>query len=266
MSIRKKIHKITALALAMLLLSACGAEEKAVLSGEGVRRNQNKPSIGVGRNPSEVVADPMPEVICIDPGHGFDDAGCSSDYLGQWDEADINLAIALMLDEELRSLGYQTILTHNGEEFPITSAYDNNNKFKPEERTAYAETLEIDYYVSIHCNSFEDPSVHGARIYYYDGDIKIEHTSGAIAEAINGGILTDLPVGSDSDVVEMKSGVFHVLKATTVPASLIEVGFVTNADDGANMINGEWQRAFAKGVARGIDDFYRGDATEEIET
>jgi len=231
-----------------------------MLVGSGVFRNFGEPSVGVGR--AAPPAEPMAEVICIDPGHGFDDAGCSSELLGGMDEAQVNLAIALMLDEELRGRGYTTILTHDGESFPVTSAYDNNNKFKPEERTAYAETLDIDYYVSIHCNSFEAPDVSGIRVYYFDGPIKTEHTSGEMAQSINDEIIASLGEGTDSTVHDMKKGVFHVLKATSVPASLIEVGFVTNPTDAANMIDSVWQRAFAVGVAEGIDKYYRADETE----
>ncbi len=259
MDSKKIIHHTTAAALALFLLTSCGAGNGASLSDGGVHRDNSALSGGVGRETEETPIDPNAPVICIDPGHGFDDEGTTSEYLGVWDEADVNLAIAMMLDEELRSRGYATILTHNGETFPVTSAYDNNNKFKPEERTAYAETLDIDYYVSIHCNSFEDPSVNGARVYYYDGPIKTEHTSEVYAQSIVDGVLTSLEPGSKCTLVNMTSGVFHVLKATSVPASLIEVGFVTNSTDAANMIDEEWQRAFAVGIAEGIDNYYKPD-------
>ncbi len=262
MNIRNKLHKITVSATALLLLlTSCGAGYTAELSAVGVRRDPTVPAVESESTETneEPIDDPvaMSKVICIDPGHGFDDPGCSSEFLGGLNEDDINLVIAKFLDEELRALGYQTIMTHDGETFPITSAYDNNNKFKPQERTAYAETLDIDYYVSIHCNSFDDPSANGIGVYYYDGFNKVERTSGAIAEAINEGILDTLDVGTVSKVIEMTSGAFHVIRETTVPASLIEVGFVTNEADAANLVDEVWQRAFAKGVAKGIDSYYK---------
>lgn len=220
-----------------------------------------EPSVGVGKTfPLETEAPPvvpMPQVICIDPGHGFDDGGTSSEYLGGLNEDDITLAISLMLNEELQKLGYQTVLTHDGKEFPVTSAYDYNNKFKPQERTAFANSVDIDYYVSIHCNAHTDPAAEGTRIYYYDGAIKEEHTSDLLAEAINDGILQHLEPGSSSITVEMTQNVFHVLRETKVPASLVEVGFVTNPTDAAKMIDEAWQRAIAKGIAAGIDNYYR---------
>lgn len=259
MSFNKKIHQFIAAAMVpALFLFSCGEEEvQSAVSSTGVVRMYGMPSIGVGRIITEAEADPMPQVICIDPGHGFDDGGASSDFLNGLNEDDITLSLALMLDEELRKLGYRTVLTHDGKTFPITAAYDNNNKFKPEERTSYANSIDIDYYVSIHCNSHMDPSAYGTRIYYYDGQIKTEHTSGAIADSINAGLLQTLEVGSKSETVEMTSGVFYVLKQTTVPASLIEIGFVTNESDAAKMIDEGWQKSFAQGVAAGIDSYYR---------
>jgi len=249
---------MTAALLPALLLFSCGENEsQTAQSSVGVVRNYGMPSIGVGRTIVEPEADPMPQVICIDPGHGFDDGGCSSEFLNGQNEKDITLAISLMIDEELRDLGYQTVLTHDGNTFPITSAYDNNNKFRPEERTAYANSIDIDYYVSIHCNSYHEASAYGTRIYYYDGYVKREHTSGDIAESINNGLLQTLEPGSKSEVIGMTSGVYHVIRTTTAPASLIEVGFVTNEADAAKMIDESWQRDFAEGVAAGIDSFYR---------
>lgn len=263
MNLNKRICSFFAVAL---LISQCffscgeGGAESYAEAGEGVLRFFAKPSEGVGRNfVAEEVVEPMPQVICIDPGHGFDDGGTSSEYLNGLNEDDITLAISQMLAEELQALGYQTILTHDGNSFPITSAYDNNNKFRPEERTAFANSIDIDYYVSIHCNSYDDPSVYGTKIYYYDSEIKTEHTSDAIAESIQNGLLQSLDSGSRCSAEEMTSGAYYVIRRTVVPASLIETGFVTNESDAAKLIDPEWQRSFAKGVAAGIDAFYRAE-------
>ncbi len=252
------------LLLSSVMLFSCGVGESKETEAPSMETEEAEPiaipSIGVGREfpeETEPPVEPMPQIICIDPGHGFDDGGTSSEFLGGLNEDDITLAVSLMLNEELQKLGYQTVLTHDGKEFPITSAYDNNNKYKPQERTAFANSVDMDYYVSIHCNSHDDPSANGTRIYYFDGPIKVEHTSGEIAESINSGILDTLAPGSVSSTIEMTQNVFHVIRETTVPASLIEMGFVTNEADAANMLDEGWQRAFAKGVALGIDRYYR---------
>ncbi len=259
------VYKIIAAVLPAMMLFSCGGNGEEIHSKETEQDaivQAAVPSLGIGRDFSEETTPPVDEnspVICIDPGHGFDDGGASSEFLGGLNEDDITLAVSLMLDEELRKLGYQTVLTHNGQEFPITSAYDNNNKYRPQERVAFANSVDIDYYVSIHCNSHDNPSTKGTRIYYFDGPVKTEHTSGVIAERINSAILDSLEPGSTSITVEMTENVFYVIRETTVPASLIEMGFLTNESDAAKMLDEEWQRAFACGVAAGIDGYYRSE-------
>ena len=43
------------------------------------------------------------------------------------------------------------------------------------------------------------------------------------------------------------------MSETKAPASLVEVGFATNAEDAANMVNPEWQKRVARALALGID-------------
>lgn len=248
-------------ALCLLLLAAaflvsCGNGPTAKPS-VGVMRLSGPSKTGVGRSDVVSTAEPMEQVICIDPGHGFEDGGCTSEYLDGLNEKDISLAISLMLDEELRRLGYQTVLTHDGQTFPVTSVDNDNNKFSVQERTAYANGLDIDYYISLHCNSFEDGSVNGTQIYYYDGSVKTEHTSGAIADAIRSSLLSTMGTERSVTAVEMTTDAYYVIRETTVPACLIEMGFVTNETDAADLMDGTWQRNFAKGVAAGIDRYYR---------
>ncbi len=262
-SINKIVYKTIAAVLPALLLGSCGVigEERVPKETERAEVVQAAtPSVGVGRDFPEETMPPISEnapIICIDPGHGFDDGGTSSEFMGGLNEDDITLAVSLMLEEELKKLGYQTVLTHDGKEFPVTSAYDNNNKYKPQERVAFANTVEMDYYVSIHCNAHTNSAAYGTRIYYFDGPVKIEHTSGVIAEHINRGILSSLEPGSYSSVIEMTEGVYYVIRETKVPASLIEMGFVTNEADAEKMLDADWQRSFARGVAAGIDSYYR---------
>ena len=79
--------------------------------------------------------------ICIDPGHGFDDPGASTEYLGQWTEADVNLAIGLMLRDELVARGYTVIMTHDTNDIPADASPNEQYLFGLAKRTAYANEL-----------------------------------------------------------------------------------------------------------------------------
>ncbi len=251
----------------VLTFTICGCSTTTSFNKDGLL-----PALGVGRaekqsSETETETDPvvtMPKrgiTICVDPGHGFEDGGTGSEFLGDALEKDINLSVANKLKEHLETLGFDVIMTHDGEKFPVTAIDDGNNKFRPEERVSYANSLgdKIDYYVSIHCNAFDDDSVHGAIVYYYDGTAKGTFVDEEAAVSITNSLgenIEDLKVSTNI-------GPYYVIRFTQVPASLIEMGFVTNQDDAEHMLDDEWQNNFAKAIAEGISDFYTEDDAEE---
>ncbi|MBO5671307.1 MAG: N-acetylmuramoyl-L-alanine amidase, partial [Clostridia bacterium] len=112
---------------------------------------------GAGRTKTTAPADTDDGTvtICLDPGHGFDDVGTDSDYLGALTEKDITLAVTLLIKDKLEAMGYEVMLTHDGETFPKSSIDDENNLFNPKERIDYVSELDIDFYLSIHCDTYE---------------------------------------------------------------------------------------------------------------
>ncbi len=264
-------------ALAVLLLSSCSGNDGEVSDG----RKNHSPSIkaaepsthGVGREKSAKKpspASPNGITICIDPGHGFIDGGCGE---GIWDdgtlEKDITLAIAQHLDEDLRNLGYNTIMTHDGVNPPAGGDSNSDGIFNANERVAYVSNLNFDYFVSIHVNSYDkNPDTSGIRIYYEDDANwrKVGKDSDKIAEEISASILTEMkpdtpPITCDQNVVS-----YAVVRETMTAASLIETGFSTNVNDAANLVDKEWQQQLAQAIADGINAYYSaktGDTDEK---
>lgn len=270
MNINKSKIKFSALAasiiLSSIILSSCAVSSENYETGF-------MPDVGVGReafapvqsddtsdqkadssNPQAIPSNSM--VICIDPGHGFEDGGAQSDFLGEYLEKDITLDVSKKLKDQLEMLGYTVILTHDGETIPKTPIDDSNNKFNPQERVSFANSVagNIDYFVSLHCNSYDSSATSGTRIYYYEGNAKSTNNDAAIAESIRGKIETNFP---DSVKPTSENEVFYVVKYTHVPASLIEIGFMTNEQDAANMKDSDWQVKFAKSIADGIDSYFK---------
>ena len=153
-----------AVLMACTVLTACGTETAHEENSKKERvRQPATPSIGVSRI-MPVVYEPKSFTVMIDPGHGFEDGGTGDKVLPDGIlEKDINLAIANYLKEVLSTYGFQIVMTHDGNTFPQSVNTDNNNRFRPEERVAYANQHDIDYYISIHVNSHTDPSASGAR-------------------------------------------------------------------------------------------------------
>lgn len=195
--------------------------------------------------------------ICLDAGHGFGDAGTDSEYLGDLAEKDITLSVVELIRDKLTALGYNVVLTHDGESFPKSLADDGNNLFRPTERISYVSGLDIEFYLSIHCDSYEaDSSVKGTRLYYSAGT---SHTrdSGAVAKAMMNGINEALPNAKKSVLREMDyDSAYYVTRASRVPSVLIEIGFVTNKTDAENMRSEAWRDTFAEGIVTGLHNYF----------
>lgn len=248
----KKTLRIPIFLLIMgTLLLSCSPKENT-----DTKRKQGYPSLGVGRSTQAEPVEDNGITICIDPGHGFDDVGCSSDYLtDDREEKDMTLQYAKALADALENLGYTVMLTHDGETFPQDYNFNDNNIFSVDERAAYVNTLDVDYFVSLHCDTFdEDSSVGGIRVYYYDSDVKTVTYSDAVANSISAYLAKEFPEDKVPSVHDNQS--YLVLRETTMAASLIEIGFISNQTDAENIQDAAWQEKFIAGVAAGIDGYF----------
>lgn len=253
----KLIHKTLRRSLFMLiplLLVSCGGT--VVTEEETAKPKPGYPSLGVGRPVQEVIPEDTGITICIDPGHGFDDVGCSSEYLtGEKEEKDMTLLYAKALKAELETMGYTVILTHDGESFPQEFNFNDNNLFSPDERSAYVNSLDVDYLVSFHCDTFdEDSSVGGSRVYYYDTPEKTVTYSDAVANSISAYLAKEFPDAKVPSVHNNQS--YAILRKTTTASALVEIGFISNRTDALNIQNPEWQEKFIAGVAAGINGYF----------
>lgn len=257
---KKIICGAAAILLACTAFVSCGNESG---SGDAPKKERQRkpatPSIGIGRIMPEV-HEPKAFTVLIDPGHGFEDGGAGDGILPDgYLEKDVNLAIANYLKEDLTEYGFQIIMSHDGVTFPQSVNYDNNNKFNPNERVAYANQQNIDYYISIHVNSHTDPNASGARVYYQQTWVKENQNSEAITRYVANSI--DDAFTGDVDVVVHNDVSLAVTRETKAAATLVEVGFCTNPTDAANMIQPEWQAQMAQAMADGIHQYY----TENVE-
>lgn len=221
-----------------------------------------EPSDGVGREKKvetepEIVYEPKNYTICVDPGHGFVDGGTGENVFENGVlEKDVNLAVSKLLVHYLEERGFHVIMTHDGVNYP--KADTNGNKiFNPEERTAYANSIAIDYFVSIHVNAIEDTSVYGSQIYWEQNWRKVNTWSQDVAESIAQSVNAAFPDYKDMRIWgEEDDKSLAVTRETKAAASLIEIGFCTNETDRNNMIDPKWQAEFAEAVADGINEFF----------
>ena len=195
-----------------------------------------KPRVGDGRLAGKV--------IVVDPGHGGHDNGTHSNGVS---EKDLTLPIGVELGEKLARAGANVIMTRRTDIFiPLT------------ERSAIANRNHADMFISCHINSAGGASTaESGTITFYHGQNQI---SKILAECIQGEIhrANRLPsIGAWSDTRIYGIG-FSVLRNTTAPCVLIEMGFLNNAHDRPILQTQDFQDAVTTAIVRGVR-IYLGD-------
>ena len=169
--------------------------------------------------------------IFINPGHsvnvGEDPGACGNGLR----EADVALKIGRRVENYLRAVGYEVKVFQ----------YDGLGEI-----CADANSWNADLFVSIHCNAAANELAHGTETFYSYGS----ESGRTLAEKIQNQLVTSLPVANRG----VKDAGFAVLTGTSMPATLIETAFITNADDAKLLVDREDD--FARAIARGITDFF----------
>ena len=134
-----------------------------------------------------------------------------------------------------------SILEQAGATVVLTRSTDLEIDLDP--RVQIAERADADLFVSIHANSIslERPDVNGFETYYYSSGL-------SLAQAIHGSVLQRINM-PDRGVRHAR---FYVLKNTSMPAVLVETGFVTGEQDSENFNDPEWLSQMAEAIATGV--------------
>ena len=227
-------------------------------------------------------------LVVIDPGHGGIDSGAEA--AGGIKEKDIVLAFSLRLQE---------LLVESGR-FDVALTREDDSYLRLEERVELARSNKADLFISLHADSFQQPEIRGASVYTRDENAtdvldKVladnENATDVIAgfampqtmapEVVD--ILLDLMrremrvqsfMAAQSIVHQLEPSValrrfpvrqadFFVLQAPDVPSVLVELGFLSNASDMANLMQSDWQDRTAEAIARGISTYFDGLEEEQ---
>lgn len=181
----------------------------------------------VGRNERVEI-----RTVVLDAGHGGDDPGATAEGVY---EKDINLAIALRVKQLLEADGELTVLLSRREDVFVSLT----------DRAAYANGTGADLFVSIHANALENnDSFSGIYTFYHPQ----KRSDQALAQTIQSAV-AEASGGIDRGV---RSEDYAVLRETTMPAVLVETGFMTCPEELANLTDEDYQDRLAAGIAQGI--------------
>ncbi|WP_429841235.1 N-acetylmuramoyl-L-alanine amidase family protein [Brevibacillus sp. FIR094] len=173
--------------------------------------------------------------IVIDPGHGGKDHGAEG--VSGHVEKDFTLQLARKVKELAeQDLRMQVYLTRSDDRF-LSSV--------ERERPQFANQLGADLFISLHGNTYTDPTVSGTETYYYHPE------SLPLAKSIQK-YVRDATGFQDRGV---KKEDFFVVKDTNMPAVLLEVGYLTNPSDEQKLMDEDFQYRIATSVIEGIQDY-----------
>lgn len=181
--------------------------------------------------------------IYIDQGHnpsGINGGAMVRDVEEQW----INYNVGIMLADILRS-DYRFEVRTSRNQYDEVLGYNSSSSLAM--RVNQANAWPADYFISIHCNANPNPAINGAEVYIYSFYTQAEYLAEHILERI-----VQLVGVKDNGV--RTNPALYVLRKTTMPAVLAELGYMTNPSDLTVLIQN--QRAYAYAIYMGLLDYF----------
>ncbi|MDU6266679.1 MAG: N-acetylmuramoyl-L-alanine amidase [Anaerocolumna aminovalerica] len=185
------------------------------------------------------------KIIVVDAGHGGTDPGTYSQG-EEYYEKEINLSIVLYLQELLDREDIKVYYTRTSDETIFLNP-----------RVYFANDVEADFFISIHCNGNESSEPRGGEVLY--NDIKLDNgfTSEQLAQ-----ICLDELISVTHNVNRglVKEEEVIIVKKAKMPMALLEVGFMSNTEEMDFLAKERNRRDIAKGIHKAIMKAY-----EELE-
>lgn len=193
--------------------------------------------------------------IVLDAGHGGKDQGASS---GKVLEKNVNLLMAQKVASILRKRGYLVSMTRNSD---VALTLD--------QRCQLAADKKADLFLSIHCNSAKDTTIHGIEVFLANppgvpsfGTTNIGKTGAASPYQKTSalwGYFTQRALlnASNADDRGIKRKQFKVIIDSPAPALLVELGFLSNKAECANLVKTDYQDKLAVALCDAIDKLKR---------
>lgn len=241
------------------------AQKKTKEKAESAEEAQTKPSVFSGNGTSE--SQNNGHIIGIDPGHQSESvdmsalepngpgssemkAKCSTGTQGTYSgvpEYELNLEVSLQLRDELEQRGYQVVMTRT----------DNETAISNMERAQYVAAQGAEIYVRIHANGDDSHTASGALTMSPSQNNpyipQLFDQSNKLSQCILDSYCA--ATGFQNLGVQYYDNMTGI-NWSTVPVTILEMGFMTNQNDDQQMNNAEFQKTMVQGIANGIDSYF----------
>jgi len=170
--------------------------------------------------------------VVLDAGHGGTDYGAIRNGIN---EKDINLDVAKRVEAILRHRGVNVYMARTTDVFVSL-----------EDRCKYTARVNPNIFVSIHVNSCMGTEPRGVETHYY-------HDNSVPLANIIHNKLTHAVSSPNRGLFKSR---FYVINHTSVPAVLVEIGFISNDRERAALTTPQYKQTIAEAIAEGIIEFY----------
>lgn len=172
------------------------------------------------------------KIVVLDAGHGGKDVGAIGS--GKYYEKDITLDITKRVQAILEKKGYNVVMTRFDDTYVSL-----------QERVDISAGASADIFVSIHVNSSTNSAVTGLETHYYHQE------SIDLAQSVHSALASTI----NSPNRGLFKSKFYVINHTTIPAILVETGFISNTAECAELNTTKRKQATAEAIANGIINY-----------
>ena len=182
--------------------------------------------------------------IVVDAGHGGIDPGKIG--INNALEKDINLAIALKLERNLRENGINVVMTRTDDNGLYKETDSNKKVVDMKNRLAIIEEAKPAIAVSIHQNSYPESSISGVQVFYYKDSVKSKEA----AEIMQTQLIRTLKPKKERVAKDNSS--YYLLRKTSVPIVIVECAFMSNPTEAQLLTQDDYQEKVAWAIYMGI--------------
>lgn len=183
------------------------------------------------------------KIIVLDPGHGGSDAGAIGP-MGVTEKS-VSLAVSLKARELLNDSGYQVVMTRTTDIDVAAPGVSDATELQARVDKAPPNAA---MFISVHCNAFSNSSANGVETYYAPGAVK----GSRLAQLLNEELLRMGGLNNRG----VKAARFYVMTHSKCPASLIELGFITNPREEQLLASEDYQQKLAQAITNAVNRYF----------